>query len=55
MALDIPLRKTSIGQKSTSFFVPKIWPKINNDLKTVLTTNSFIRTLQKEMLDNLIM
>ena len=54
MALDIPLQKTVLGQKSTSFLGPKIGFKINNDLKTVLTTNFFTYTLKKEMLNNLI-
>ena len=35
MALDIPLQKTVLGQKSTSFIGPKIGFKINNDLKSV--------------------
>ena len=48
----MPLRKTVLGQKSISFLGPKIWSKINNDLKTVLMTNSFTHTLQKEMLNN---
>ena len=55
MGLDIPLRKTVLGQKSVSFLGPKTWSKINNDLKTVLTTNSFNHILKKEMLKNLIM
>ena len=54
MALDIPLQKTVLGQKSTSFIGPKIGFKINNDLKTVLMTNFFTYTLKKEMLNNLI-
>ena len=47
-------RKTVLWQKIISFHVPKIWSKINNDLKTVLTTNSFTHILDKEMLNNLI-
>ena len=47
-------RKTVLGQKSISFLVPKIGSKINNDLKIVLTTNSFTHILDKEMLNNLI-
>ena len=54
VVLDIPRRKTVLGQKSTSFLRPKIWSKINNDLKTVLTTNSFTHILKKKMLNNLI-
>ena len=54
MALDTPLQKTVFGQKSISFLGPKTWSKISNDLKTVLSTNSFTYTLKKEMLNNLI-
>ena len=53
MALDIPLRKTALGQRSISFLGPKIWSKISNDLKTVKTTNCFTHGLKKEILDNL--
>ena len=52
MALDIPLQKTVLVQKSISFLGRKMWSKLNNDLK--LTTNSFTHTLKKEMLNNLI-
>ena len=45
MALDIPLRKTTIGQKSISFLRPKIWSKTNNSLKAVTTT--FTHALKK--------
>ena len=41
MALDIPLRKTTIGQKSNSFLGPKVWSKTNNNLKAVKTTATF--------------
>ena len=54
MALDIPLRKTVLVQKSISFLGPTIWPKIKNDLITLLATNSFTHTLKKKMLNNLI-
>ena len=54
MALDIPLRKTPLGQKNTSFLGRKIWPKISNDLKVVKTTNCFTHGLKKEILDNII-
>ena len=54
MALDIPLRKTALGQK-ISFLGPKISSKISNDLKVVKTTNCFTHGLKKEILDNMIM
>ena len=53
MALDLPLQKIVLGQKSISFLGPKIWFKTNNDLKKVLTTNSFTHSLKKEMLNSL--
>ena len=55
MALDIPLRKTALGQKNILFLRPKIWSKISNDLKIVKTTNCFTHGLIKEILDNMIM
>ena len=55
MALDIPLRKTALGQKNISFLGPKIWSKISNDLKVVKTTNFFTHGLKKQILDNMIM
>ena len=41
MALDIPLQKTTIGQKSISFLGPKVWSKTNNSFKAVKTTATF--------------
>ena len=55
MALDIPLRKTVLGQKSISFLGPKIWSKVNNNLKTLKTTASFTHALKKHILENLIL
>ena len=54
MALDIPLRKTVLGQKNISFLGPKTWSKVNNDIKTVPTTATFTHALKKHMLDKLI-
>ena len=53
MALDTPLWKTVLGQKYCPK-ISKIWSKINDDLKIVLTTISFTHTLKKEILNNLI-
>ena len=41
MALEIPLRKSSIGQKSSSFMGPSIWNKLSNDLNILNTATSF--------------
>ena len=54
MALDIPLRKTTIGQKSIPFLGPKVSPKTNNSLKAVKTTTTFTHALKKHVLENLI-
>ena len=51
MALDIPLRKTAIGQKNISFLGPKIWSKTNNSLKAVKATATFTHVLNKHMLE----
>ena len=51
MALDIPLRKTALGHKSISFLGPKIWSKVDSDVKKLKTTNSF--THKKPVLDHL--
>lgn len=53
MALHIPLRKTSLGQKGTSFLRSKIWLKINSNLKIFTTTTTFTHALKKDILDNL--
>ena len=54
MALDIPLRKTTIGQKRISFLGPKVWSKTNNSLKAVKTTATFTQALKNHVLENLI-
>ena len=51
MALDIPLRKTTIGQKSISFLRTKVWSKTNNSLKAVITTVTFTHALKKHVLE----
>ena len=45
MALDIPLQKTAIGQKSISFLGSKVWSKTNNSLKAV-KNNSYFHPLR---------
>ena len=41
MALEMPLRKSNLGQKSMSFMAPSIWKKLSNDLKILNTATSF--------------
>ena len=53
MALDIPLRKTTLGQKSISFLGPEIWSKVDSDVKKLKTTTSLTHSLKKHLLDNL--
>ena len=53
MALDIPLCRTIIGQKSMSFLVPKIWNKISLNIKTTATTSPFMHCLKKEIIGKL--
>ena len=54
MALDVPLRRTTIRQKIISFLGPKVWSKRNNSLKAVKTTATFTHALKKQVLENLI-
>ena len=53
MALDIPLRKTNLGQKNILFIRPSIRNKLSNDLKTLNTTTSFTQNYKKLDLKNL--
>ena len=48
MVLDIPLRKTNTGQKSSSFLGPKIWSKIGPSIKNVRTSSSFMDAIKKK-------
>ena len=41
MALEIPLRKSNLGQTSISFMGPSIWNKSSSDLKILNTATSF--------------
>ena len=52
MALEIPLRKSNIGQKSTSLTGPSIWNKWSNDLKILNTATSFTYNYKKLVLRN---
>ena len=50
MALDKPLRKTNTGQKSLSFFGPKIWSKKTPSINIVKTSLPLMHTLNKNIL-----
>ena len=41
MALDIPLKKTSLGQKGMSYLGPSIWNKLSISLKSNISASSF--------------
>ena len=53
MTLDIPLRKTNIGQKSLSLLGLKIWFKKGASIKNVRTSSSFIHAVKKNILCHL--
>ena len=41
MALESPLRKGNLGQKSITFMMPSIWNNMSNDLEIFSATISF--------------
>ena len=47
MALKIPLRKSDLGQKRTSFMGPSIWNKLSSDLKIFNTATLFTHNNKK--------
>ena len=53
MALEIPLKKSNLGQKSISFIGPSIWNKLCNNLKVLNTTTSFTHKYKMLVLQNL--
>ena len=54
MVLEIPLRKSNLGQKSISFMRPYIWNKLSNDLKTLNTATSFTHDYKTPVLKKLV-
>ena len=52
MALDVPSRSTNTEQIKLSFLGPKIWSKINLNIKKVKTT-SFYLAVKKDFLIHL--
>ena len=53
MALEIPLRKSNLGQKSISLMGPSIWNNLSNDLKILNTATSFTHNYKKLVLKKL--
>ena len=53
MALEIPLKKSNLIQKSISFMGPSILNKLSNDLEIVGTTASFTHNYKKLVLKKL--
>ena len=54
MALEIPLRKSNLGQKNISIIRPSIWNKLSNDLNILITVISFTHNYKKLVLKNFI-
>ena len=54
MALQIPLRKSNLGQKNISIIRPSIWNKLSNDLNILITVTSFTHNYKKLVLKNVI-
>ena len=54
MALQIPLRKSNLGQKNISITRPSIWNKLSNDLNILITVTSFTHNYKKLVLKNVI-
>ena len=52
MALDVPSRSTNTEQIKLSFLGPKIWSKINLNIKKVKTTSFYI-AVKKDFLIHL--
>ena len=50
MALEIPSKKSNLGQNSISFIGPSIWNKLSNNLKVLNTTSSFTHNYEKLVL-----
>ena len=48
MALNIPLQKTSLGQKAAPLLRPKQWLQTKSYLKTTITATTFIHALKKK-------
>ena len=53
MALEIPLKKSNLGQKSISFIGPSIWNKLRNNLQVLNTTAPFTHNYKKLVLQTL--
>ena len=50
IALDIPPCRTNKGQKSMSFLGPKVWNKVNSNMKKAAITSSFTHRFKKKFL-----
>ena len=53
MALERPLRKGNLGQKSILFMRPPIWDKLSNDLEILNTATLFTHNDKKLVLKKL--
>ena len=53
MASEIPLRKSTLGQKSISFTGPSLWNKLSNGLKILIIATSGTHNYKKLVLEKL--
>ena len=53
IALEIPLKKRNLGQKSIYFTWPSILNKLSNNVEILNTSTSFIHNYKKLVLQNL--
>ena len=53
MALEIPLRRGNLGQKTILFLEPSIWNKLSNDSELLNTATSFTYNYKKLFLKSL--
>ena len=51
LKLKIPLRRTSMGQKTISFLGPQQWNKLPKEIKECRTTNTFKHKLKKHFFE----
>ena len=51
--LNLPIRKSSAGQKCLSYMGPKIWNSLSSDLKSTNSVNSFKHKIKDNFFQNI--
>ena len=51
--LNVPHRKTNVGQKALSYVGPSLWNNLNKTLKTLTTLNTCKRNIKKHYFNEL--